>query len=75
MKKVYDIKTRDLESILTLLKENIQDSMVLMDVVRLEEYIKRIRNGFKCTESISLIEQMQDDAEYFEFYKTFYPFV
>ena len=49
MKKVYDIKTRDLESILTLLKENIQDSMVLMDVVRLEEYIKRIRNGFKCT--------------------------
>lgn len=75
MKKVYDIKTRDLESILTLLKENIQDSMVLMDVVRLEEYIKRIRNGFKCTESISLIEQMQDDAEHFEFYKPFYPFV
>lgn len=75
MKKVYDIKIKDLESILALLKENMHDSMVVMDVVRLEEYIKRIKNDFRGTETLSLIEQIQDDVEYFEFYKPFYPFV
>lgn len=75
MKKVYDIKIKDLENILALLKENMQDSMVVIDVVRLEEYIKRIKNDFRATETASLMEQIQDDVEYFEFYKPFYPFV
>lgn len=75
MKKVYDIKTRDLESILALLKENMHDSIVYMDAIRLEEYIKRIKNGFKSVDGISLFEQIQDDVEYHEFYKPFYPIV
>ena len=75
MKKAYDIKIKDLENILTLLKENIQDSTVMMDAIRLEEYIKRIRNGFRNVDSISLFEQIQDDTEYHEFYKPFYPIV
>ena len=75
MKKVYDISIRDLESILSLLKENMHDSVVMMDAIRLEEYIKRIKNGFKYVDSPTLLEQIQDDAEYHEFYKPFYPIV
>ena len=75
MKKVYDIKTKDLENILGLLKDNIHDSMVMMDAIRLEEYIQRIRNGFRCTEMFSVFEQLQDDLDYYEFYKAFYPIV
>lgn len=75
MKKAYDIKIKDLESILTLLKENVHDNTVMTDAIRLEEYIKRIRNGFRSPDSISLFEQIQDDTEYHEFYKPFYPIV
>ena len=75
MKKVYDIKTKDLETILSLLKDNMYDSTVVMDAIRLEEYIKRIKNGFRSTEEVSVIEQLQDDLEYYPFYKPFYPVV
>jgi hypothetical protein len=75
MKKVYDIKIKDLENILALLKENIHDSTVMMDAIRLEDYIKRIKSGFKGTDCISLFEQIQDDVEFHEFYKPFYPIV
>lgn len=75
MKKVYDIKTKDLETILSLLKDNMYDSTVVMDAIRLEEYIKRIKNGFRSTEEVSVIEQLQDDLEYYPFYKPFYPIV
>lgn len=75
MKKVYDIKIKDLENILALLKENSHDSVVMTDAIRLEEYIKRIKNSFKSTDVISLFEQIQDDVEYHDFYKPFYPIV
>ncbi len=75
MKKVYDIKTKDLETILSMLKDNMSDSMVVMDAIRLEEYIKRIRNGFRGTELVSVFEQLQDDLEYYPFYKPFYPII
>ena len=75
MKKAYDIKIKDLESILTLLKENMHDSMVMIDAIRLEEYIKRVKNNFQGYSSITLFEQIQEDAEYHEFYKPFYPIV
>ncbi len=75
MKKVYDIKIKDLEDILSILKENMHDRTVMMDAIRLEEYIKRVKNSFSATESISAFEQLQDDLEYHNFFKPFYPFV
>lgn len=75
MKKVYDIKIKDLENILSLLKENMDDGIVMKDVIRLEEYIKRIKNGHKSVECLSLFEKIQDDIAYHDFYKPFYPII
>lgn len=75
MKKAYNIKTKDLETILKVLKSNMYDSVVFTDALRLEDYIKRIKNGFSPTETISIFEQIQDDLEYYDFYKPFYPIV
>ncbi len=75
MKKVYDIKIKDLESLLALLKENMHDNTVMIDVIRLEGYITRLKNGFKNTDVTSVFEQIQDDLEYHDFYKPFYPIV
>ena len=59
MRKVYDITIKDLETILSMLKDNMYDTTVMMDAIRLEEYIKRIRNNFKGTDQVSTSEQMQ----------------
>lgn len=75
MEKVYDITIKDLETILSMLKDNMYDTIVMKDAVRLEEYIKRIKNNFKGTEEISILEQMQDDLEYYPFYKPLYPII
>ena len=47
----------------------------MIDAIRLEEYIKRVKNNFQGYSSITLFEQIQEDAEYHEFYKPFYPIV
>lgn len=75
MKKVYDIKIKDLEEILKQLKENMYDSTTMMDAIRLEDYIKRIKNEFRPTDDISVFEQLQDDLEFHSFYKPLYPFI
>ena len=75
MRKVYDITIKDLETILSMLKDNMYDTTVMMDAIRLEEYIKRIRNNFKGTDQVSTSEQMQDDLEYYHFYKPLYPII
>lgn len=75
MEKVYDIKIKDLENILSLLKENMVDVVVVKDAIRLEEYIKRIKNSHQNIDSFSLLEKIQDDIEYHDFYKPFYPIV
>ena len=72
MEKVYDIKIKDLENILSLLKENMVDVVVVKDAIRLEEYIKRIKNSHQNIDSFSLLEKIQDDIEYHDFYKPFY---
>lgn len=75
MEKVYDIEIKDLETILSMLKDNMHDTTVMMDAIRLEEYIKRIRNNFKGTDQVSTSEQIQDDLEYYPFYKPLYPII
>ena len=73
MKKVYDIKIRDLEVVLETLNLHSDNNSVLMDIFRLSEYIKRLKNEFKTSAPVSISEQLQEDLEYYEFYKPFYP--
>lgn len=73
MTKVYDIKIKDLEDLLKLLQSHSSDPSVAMDVVRLSDYIKRLKNQFKSASTTSIFEQIEDDLEYLDFFKPFYP--
>ena len=74
MTKAYDIKISDLEDILNILQDNMSDMTVIMDAIRLSEYIKRLKREFKPGDvAITTYEQLQDDLEYYDLYKPIYP--
>lgn len=75
MKRAYDIKINDLKELLQILYDNSNDSMVLRDAIRLENYIKRLENNFCTEDSSSLLERMAGDIQLLPFYKPFYPFI
>lgn len=72
MKKAYNIRINDLEKILNLLKEYDHDLIVDIDILRLDSYIKRLKNSFSESEELSLTEKLVSDLEYFPFYKPLY---
>ena len=70
MKKAYNIRIN--EKILKLLKEYDHDLIVDIDILRLDSYIKRLKNSFSEPEEISLVEKLESDYEYYPFYKPLY---
>lgn len=75
MAKVYNIRIKDLEDILVLLQSHSSDSVVLMDIMRLSEYLKRLNNQFKTPSNMDIFEQLEEDLEYLDFFKPFYPVI
>lgn len=73
MTKVYDIKIKDLEELLKLLQSHSSDPSVAMDAVRLSDYIKRLKNQFNQNGTTNFLEQLEEDLEYLDFFKPFYP--
>ena len=73
MKKAYDIKIDELKNLYNLLLDYSYDSSILLDLLRLENYIKKIERNF-LEENESLYEKMLSDVEYLRFFKPFYPF-
>ena len=61
MKKAYNIRINDLEKILNLLKEYDHDLIVDIDILRLDSYIKRLKNSFSESDELSLTENLVSD--------------
>ncbi len=72
MKKAYDIKMSDLNNLLSILRQYPNEPVVQVDIIRLNNYIKRLKRNF-FEQEISLYEKLIDDADEVHFYKPFYP--
>ncbi len=73
MKKAYDIRIKDLEDLLIILKQHANEPIVQVDIYNLTNYIRRLKRNFN-NPITTLYDKLLDDADEVPFFKPFYPF-